>query len=418
MKKPLMLAAVLTLCAGPALADVVADWNTRTLQASAAGARRGPSGLLDLPMVHLAMHDAVQAYERRYAFYCAAVPDPAGSPVAAAAAAAHGVLQGLFPAQAAALATTYDTLTAQYIQQGLMVAGDPGAAVGQQAAACLLGRLQADNAARSKPDSFVGGTAIGQWQPTVPAGPNGPVPMLVDFMAGFTPFTLNSPSQFRTANAPPALWSGAYAKAYNEVKAKGAATNSTRTQQETDIARFYSDGPPNYWNRLLRELVVTRALDVGDSARMFALVNVAMADAVIAAWDNKIAWNYWRPVTAIRNGDADGNPNTAGDAGWSSYVAAPNYPDYTSGANSLAGAASAMLENLTGSDELSFTLHSNTAPPSPAQRSYTRLSDAVRDVVDARIYMGIHFRFADTVAVRQGRHVANWAFGHFLRPLQ
>jgi hypothetical protein len=418
MKKPLLIAAVLTLCVGPALADVIADWNVRTLQATAAGARRGPSGLLDMPMVHLAMHDAVQAYERRYAFYCADVPNPSGSPVAAAAAAAHGVLLGLFPGQAAALDTTYATLTAQYIQEGLMVANDPGAAVGQQAAACMLGRLQADNTLRSKPDSFVGGTAIGEWRPTVPPGPNGPVPMLVDFMAGFKPFMLNSPSQFRVANPPPALWSGAYAKAYDEVKAKGAAVNSTRTQEETDIARFYIDGPPNYWNRLLRDLVGARAMNLGDSARMFALVNVAMADAVISAWDSKIAWNFWRPVTAIRMGNDDGNARTVGDAAWSPYVATPNYPEYSSGATNLAGAATAMLENLMGGDELSFSLFSNTAAPSPSERRYTRLSDAARDVVDARIYLGIHFRFGDTTALRQGRHVANWAFGHYLRPLQ
>jgi hypothetical protein len=417
MKKSVLIACLL-LCTGSTFADVIADWNSRTLQASATGARRGPSGVLDLPMVHLAMHDAVQAYERRYTFYCSAAPNPTGTPVAAAAAAAHAVLVGLFPAQVDALTATYATLTAQYIQQGLMSAGDPGAAIGQQAAACMLGRLQADNALRNRPDSFVGGTGIGEWRPTVPAGPSGSVPMVVDFMASFKPFSLNSPSQFRIANGPPALRSGAYAKAYEEVKNKGAAVNSTRSQEETDIARFYIDGPPNYWNRLLRDLSAAPTMNLGDSARMFALVNVALADAVITAWDSKIAWNFWRPVTAIRMGDDDGNPMTVGDAEWSPYVTTPNYPDYTSGATNLAGAATAMLENLLGSDELNFTLFSNTAPPSPNQRTYTRLSDAARDVVDARIFLGIHFRFADTTALRQGRHVANWAFGHYLRPLQ
>jgi hypothetical protein len=415
-KSPLL--AVVLLCAGPAVADVIEDWNLRTFQASAAGARRGPSSVLDLPMVHLAMHDAVQAYERRYAAYCAAPAGPAGSPVAAAAAAAHDVLVGLFPAQSIALGTTYATLSAQYVQQGLMVVGDAGAVVGQQVAACILGRLQADNAVRSKPDSFIGGTGIGEWRPTVPPGPNGPVPMLVDFMSGFAPFTLQSPSQFRIANPPPALWSGAYAKAYNEVKAKGASVNSTRTPEETDVARFFSDGPPNYWNRLMRDLAAGGAMTLGDRARMFALVNTSMADAVISAWDSKIEWNYWRPVTAIRMGDDDGNPRTVGDVAWSPYLATPNYPDYPSGAANLAGAATAMLENLLGSDELKFSLFSNTAAPSPAERHYTRLSDAARDVVEARIFLGIHFRFADTTALRQGRHVANWAFGHYLRPLQ
>jgi len=150
---------------------------------------------------------------------------------------------------------------------------------------------------------------------------------------------------------------------------------------------------------------------------MFALVNMAMADSLIAAWDGKIAWSFWRPVTAIRQGDNDGNPRTVGDPAWSPYFGTPNYPDYPSGANNLSGAATTMLENLFGADEPSFSLFSNTASPSPGERTYTRLSDAARDVVDARIFMGIHFRFADTVALRQGRHAANWAFGHFLRPL-
>lgn len=416
--KPFLTLGALLLCMAPALADVIADWNLRTLQASAAGGRRGPSGLLDLPMVHLAMHDAVQAYERRYETYCfSSTPNPPGSPVAAAAAAAHGVLSAMFPAQAGALAGSYATFSAQYIQQGLMVEGDAGIAIGQQAAACMLARLPNDNAVRSKPDGFVGGNLIGQWRPTVPPGPNGPVPMVVDFVAGFTPFMLHSPSQFRTSNAPPALWSGAYAKAYEEVKAKGAATNSTRTQEETDIARFFTDGPPNYWNRLLRDLVPARAINLGDSARMFALVNASMADALISAWESKIAWNFWRPVTAIRLGDDDGNPRTVGDPGWTPYATTPNYPDYTSGAVNLAAATTTTLQNLLGSDELVFSLFSNTAPPSPAERQYTRLSTAANDVVEARILMGIHFRFADTAALRQGRHVANWAFGHYLRPL-
>jgi hypothetical protein len=418
MKKSLLITCALIASAGTAVADVIADWNIQAGQTIAAGARRGPSSVLDFPMVHLAMHDAVQSFERRFAAYCAVIPNPSGSPVAAASAAAHDVLVGLFPSQAGTLATAYDTLTTQYMQQGLMVAGDAGVAVGQQAAACILGRLAADNLARSKADSFVGGTSIGEWHPTAPPGPSGPTPMLVDFIATFQPFALNSPSQFRTANPPPKLNSGAYAKAYDEVKTKGAAVNSTRTQEETDIARFFADGPPNYWYRLLRDLSVSRAMNLGDSARMFGLVSMAAADSLIAAWDAKIAWNFWRPVTAIREGDNDGNPRTIGDPAWTSYFAAPNYPEYPSGANNFSGAATTMLENLFGTDELSFSLFSNTASPSPGERTYTRLSDAARDVVDGRIYMGIHFRFGDTAALRQGRHVANWAFGHYLVPLQ
>jgi hypothetical protein len=416
MKKSWLIACALFLCASTVSADVISDWNIRTGQTIAPlGMRRGPSATLDFAMVHIAMHDAVQAYERRFEPYCAALTPTAGSPVAAASKAARDVLAALFPAQTPAIDAAYAALTAQYIGQHLMVANDAGIAVGEQAAACILERKDADNLARARPDTFIGGTAPGEWRPT------SPVPMSAEFLATCTPFTMREPSQFRLANGPPHLTSGAYLKAYNEVKDKGAsdATGHTRTQAETDIARFFSDGPPTYWNRLLRDLGPAHSLNLGDNARMFALVNMALADAIIASWDSKIAWNFWRPITGIRNGDDDGNSRTIGRSDWAPFAGTPNYPDYTSGANNLSGAATTMLANLFGTDELTFSLFSNTAAPlSPSRRDYTRLSDAARDVVDARIYMGIHFRFADTTALRQGRHVANWAFGHFLRPIE
>jgi hypothetical protein len=170
-------------------------------------------------------------------------------------------------------------------------------------------------------------------------------------------------------------------------------------------------------------LVVERALNLGDAARLFALLNISMSDAVITSWDSKIAWNFWRPITAIHQGDNDGNPNTVGDppagtyAGWQPLFATPNYPDYTSGANNLAGAAATTLVNFFGTDEVHFFLRNSAIAGPDGVREYFLCSDAAQDVVDARIYMGIHFRFADTVALRQGKHVANWLFGHFLRPI-
>ena len=182
----------------------------------------------------------------------------------------------------------------------------------------------------------------------------------------------------------------------------------------TATARFFSDAPANYWNRLMRDFVDARSLNLGDSARMFALVSMATADAIIAAWDTKIFYGFWRPVTAIREGDNDGNPATAGNPTWTSFFNAPNYPDYTSGANNVSGATTTVLEHLFG-DKVNFTLVSAAAGAVP--RDYSRFSDVARDVVDARIFMGIHFRFADTTALRQGTHVANWTVSHFLRPI-
>jgi hypothetical protein len=414
MKKACVIACALLVCASTAGADVVVDWNVRAAQSIGSGGRRGPSGAIDFAMVHAAMHDAIQAFQGRFEPYCAAIPGATGSPVAAAVAAAHGVLIGLFPSDASreALNASYDASLAKY-----GVTGDTGVTVGQQAAKCLLDRLAADNIARAQPDTFVGGHAAGEWRPTsfTPAGSE--VAMIAEFMCTVAPFTLKSADQFRASQGPPHLTSGAYAKNYNEVKTLGALVGSTRTQEQTNIGLFYSDGPVAYWTGALRSLADTHLNDIGDSARLFALTHMAMADSLITAWDSKLAWNFWRPITAIRNGDADGNPRTAGDTGWLPLRGTPNYPDYTSGANSQAGAVTAMLANFFGGDELDFSLKSTTIAAPDNVRQYSSLAAAAQDVVDARIYMGIHFRFADTVALTQGKHVANWVFGHFLRPI-
>jgi hypothetical protein len=413
MRKLVVTASAILLCASTAGADVISDWNIVTGQrvGAASPPRRGPSPVLDFAMVHLAMHDAVQAFEKRYEPYCAEIAGASGSPVAAAAQAARDVLVGLFPAQQAAIDVAYDTLTASYISQGLMVAGDAGAVAGTQAAACILNqRLAADDAERSIPDSHMGSTAIGQWRPA------GTTAMAADFLARVAPFGLKSSDQFMVANPPPHLSSGAYARDYNEVKEKGAspATGHTRTAEETAIAVFFADAPGNYWNRLQREFVASQSLDLGDSARMFALVTMATADTIISCWSTKIHYNFWRPITAIREGENDGNPATVGDPAWNSFFAAPNYPDYTSGATNVAGATTTILEHLFG-DKVDFTLVSNVSGSAP--RTYSRFSDVGRDVVDARVLMGIHFRFADTFALLQGVKVANWTFSHFLRPI-
>jgi hypothetical protein len=416
MKKFCLAVGALLLSVSVVHADsVVVDWNIHAGTSIGAGARRGPSGIFDFAMVHAAMHNAVQAYEGRYELYCDGSVTPQGSPIAAVAGAAHAVLIALFPAQTTSL---NDKLAASLDKYD--VENDPGVATGQAAAACVLQRLPADNAKRAEPDDFFGGNGIGEWRPTSftpPAQGSQPVPMTASFIATFDPFTLKDPAQFRASQGAPQLQSGAYAKAYEEVRLLGRKTNSTRTQEQTNIGTFFADGPPGYWNRAMQQLVGSQSLDLGDSARMFALVNLAMADAVITAWDSKIAWNFWRPVTAIREGHLDGNPRTIPDPEWEPLFNTPNYPDYTSGANNLAGAAATMLASVFGTDEVAFTLNSLTIAAPNNVRPYSRFSDAGRDVVDARIYMGIHFRFADSVAYRQGTHVANWAFGKFLRPV-
>jgi hypothetical protein len=412
LKKSCLIACALAFCASTAGADVVVDWNIRATESIGAGGRRGPSSIFDYAMVHAAMHDAVQAFEHRFEPYCAAVPDAAGSPIAAVAAAAHRVLVALFPAQKDAIDVAYATSLEKY-----GVTGNMGVYTGRDAADCVLGRLLADNLARAEPDTFIGEHAIGAWRPTSKRADGSEVPMIAEFVGTFTPFTLSNPAQFRLPNAPPKLTSGAYAKAYNEVKTLGAVDSKTRTQAQTNLGRFYSDGVASIYNRTMRDLSDKKGLDIGDRARLFALVNLAMADAIISCWDSKVAWNFWRPITAIQEGELDDNVDTIGDLKWAPLTTTPNYPDYTSGANNFSGAATTMLANFFGTDTMAFTLTSTTIAAPDNVREYTRFSDAARDVVDARVYLGIHFRFADTTALRQGAHVANWAFGHFLRPI-
>jgi len=238
--------------------------------------------------------------------------------------------------------------------------------------------------------------------------------MAAPWLATVTPFTLTSPAQFR-ATPPPALTSNRYTTDYNEVQAVGSHDSSTRTAAQTDLAYFWSENFATQWNRALRALAAARIDNIGDSARFFALANLSAADAIITAWDTKKHYFFWRPLTAIR--EDDGNPNTVRDTNWQPLINNPNYPDYTSGANNVTGAFTRSIALFFHSDHVTFTVTTTSPLATTTSRTYTHCSDAAQDVVNARVYLGIHFRFADTVARKQGRNVAKWAFHHYLRPI-
>lgn len=395
-------------------ADAVTDWNEIAQPAIAAG-RPGPIGVMDSALVQIAVHDAVQALDRRFEPYLVEVKGAKGRRAAAVAAAAHGVLVGLYSAQQAALDTAYFNYLAN---NGLN--GDPGLLVGEKVAAGIL------PLARKNPDPlpppFVGGTEPGQWRPTDsfignPPGPPAPFsPMFAPWMATFDPFTLTAPTRFR-ADPPPALTSDRYRRHYNEVKALGRFDSTVRTPEQTDIAYFYSENFLAQWNRALRAIAIQHLHRTGDTARLFALANMAMADAAITSWDSKVFYNFWRPLTAIREGDKDGNPHTQKDSAWQPLINTPPYPDYTSGANNLTGALTRTLSLFFGRDRFTWTVTSLAPLAVQKERTYRRFSEAADDVVDARVYLGIHFRFADLAARKQGQQVAEWAFNHFLLPL-
>ena len=397
----------------PAAADAVADWNATAVAAVTLGRPGGP-GAVDMALVQAAVHDAVQAIEGRFQPYHVKISGAPGSPAAAVAAAAYGVLVGCYPAQASSLTTTYQS----YLTSNNLV-NDPGLAVGKLVADTILPLRRVDPS--PLPPPFKGGTKPGEWRPTesfigTPPLPPSFAPMLAPWLGSFKPFTLKSPTQYR-APKPPVLHSARYAQDYDEVKALGARFNSARTAEQTDLAYFYSGNFLAMLNLGLRDIAAQQGLNIGESARLLALANLANADAVITAWDSKLHYNFWRPITAIREGDNDTNAHTAGDSTWQPLINTPNYPDYTSGANNVTGATTRTLALFFGTDNMTFAL--KTAVPQAVQktRTYTRFSDAAQDVVDVRIYEGIHFRAADEAARKQGRQVAKWVFKNFLRPI-
>src|SRR5262245_2609123 len=410
---------VLLVSATASDANVVTEFNALAVQCISTAtppARGGPPGLLDLALVHAAMHDAVQAIKHDFHPYFATPPATGGESVAsAAAAAAHDVLVVICPAAVA----TLDAAFKPY-KDGM----DPGLAVGSAAAAALLPLRRPTPIL---PD-FNGGMGIGEWRPTPPAL----LPMQFLFLATTEPFTLTSPDQFRPGG-PDAVNSNDYVRDYREVKRDGAVEShplvpACPAPSRTDLARFWSGNFIAQWNETARLIALDAQLSVGDSARLMALVNLAAADAGIAVWDAKRFFSFWRPITAIREGENDGNPQTQGDPAWTPFIQSvhfpagsqtPPYPDYGSGANGLTGAFTKMPRLYFHTDRYGFYVNKGTAPSVPIcnnPRSFRRFSDAADEVVNARVLQGIHFRLADVEGRRLGERVASWTFRHFLRP--
>jgi hypothetical protein len=307
---------------------------------------------------------------------------------------------------------------------------DPGLQVGYAAGDALIAEYRVPS-----PPPFTNGTNPGEWRPTPP----GELPFAFLFLATTKPFTLNDPSQFR-APPPPALDSWQYLRDYYEVKRFGsveshAAQGVCPAAGRTDLARFWSGNFISQWNEAVRLIAVDHQLSIGKTARLMALANLAGADAAITVWDSKYHYPTWRPITAIREGDTDGVPGTKGDPEWTPFIQSihfpagsptttsqtPAYPDYTSGANGLTAAFVTTLQLYFKTDRMNFEVYKATSPVVPIctnPRQYQRLSDAADEVVDARIWLGIHFRFADEAARRQGTRVSQWVFERFLRPVR
>jgi hypothetical protein len=420
MKKTLRWGLALTvlgiiLVTNAQAGDPIAAWNQISENAVKAGKHPLPVTSVEFAIVQLAIYDAVESIDGRYEPYYTRVPGATGSLSAAAAKAGHDTLVGLFPAQSATLDAAY----ADFLATNGVDPLDPGTLVGAQAAANILALRANDGRFPLNPPPFLGSTAIGQWRPTpslLPGSPPTLAPGLTPWLASVTPFTMHSGSQFRV-DPPPDLTSQLWADDYNETKTVGSLTSATRTAEQTEIGYFWADSGPLLWQNALRYIADTYLHDTGDSARMFALAEAALADAQIACWDSKYFYNFWRPITAIRLGDQDGNPATVVDPGWQPLINTPNFPEYPSGHADVSGAVSHMLRLFFGSDELTFQMTTTNALAPQKTRTFTRFSQAEQEVINARVYVGIHYRNSDTTAGAQGRRVANWVFKHALRPV-
>jgi hypothetical protein len=396
---------------------VITAWNATAVGTIAGPAPNGAGkanaeAFLWFAYVQAAVYNAVNGITGEYELYEWNSTGPKGaSPQAAAAAAAHGVLMEYFGtgdfANSEAIAANLNAALATSLGQipdG--VPKDQGVRYGERAAEHMV-ELRADDG-RFAPIVFDRPPAPGVWRPTPPAM----LPFFDPWLGQVDPFVVNSPTQF-DPGAPPPIASNLYVEEFNEVRDYGVNVGSLRSPQQTQTALFFSDIGVGPLQAGLRDLVTRRGLDISDSARLFAVVDLSLADTSFTVFNGKFRYGWWRPITAIREADTDGNPNTAGVPGWTPLLVTPPYPDWPSGLCGVIGVASTALTRLNGDGRLDLNLTSGAAG---VTRHYEFAADIKQDATDARVWSGIHFRTADEASIVIGTQVANWALDHQFAP--
>ena len=424
-------AAFVTVLSAPAVAraDVIGEWNafaqaqTIPIRPTAHGESRG------MAMVEGAVYDAVNALQPDHRPYLldlqALHAQPFGSQAAAIATAAHDVLVTIVPSGQVGAVHAQRDATLAGIADG--PSKTEGIRVGAAAAAAMLAFRLNDGYLAAFP--FDIGSDPGDWRPVGwPFALPDPRADPDAWVANEKPFLIESPSQFRS-KGPNALTSRAYEKDFNEVKSLGAIDSTTRTADQTAAAVFWQFPPIALWNQLAHDQLAPRfGLDTADQARLYAIVNLAAADAAISCWNDKYYWNFWRPRAAIREAGTDGNPATVPDPNWESLFApatqttpplgTPPFPDHPSGHSCLSGAVANALADFFGRDKVEFDIVSGRSldgVPIP-KRHFERFSDAVEEVVGARIWGGIHFRTADEQGAKMGKQIAQWIKTRYFEP--
>lgn len=404
---------VLFLTPALARANVVDDWNAIATQVIVVNAARpATAAMVDFAYVQIAIYDAVNAIDGRYSVFAVQpLSSPVGgSPDAAAATAAYLTLKWLFPTQQAYLDGVYASYMAAIPPGGPKTIG---AVVGTEVANAFTTLRMGDGRNANVPYFFSSGPGSYQLTPGCPPSPATP------WVAQMKPFAIESASQFR-ADGPPSLTSAQWAEDLNEVKAYGALSGSLRTPEQTAIGLFYTENPGAQFSRNVRLIATSHELSVADSARLFAQIFVTAADSLITAWDSKYYYNFWRPFTAIRAADTDDNPATDPDPTWTPLVATPCHPEYPAAHGAGTGALAHALEQFFGTKKVDVTLTSTAVPGAVpyAYHHFSKTQDIIKEIIDARIYGGMHYRTSGVHGTVIANKVAHYVAKHYFRPVQ
>ena len=386
--------------AGATRADVIMDWNAK---ADAIATEKQISPVAHnraLTMMHVAMFEAVNAIERRYEPYKVTLDaDRSASKEAAAAAAAHDVLLSVYADQKADLDAALSSSLAPVVDGDARLAGID---LGRKAAAAVIAFRAND-----------GSTAQESYRPYTKPGVYVPTTVPIFSTTGnTTPWVLTTGSQFRPA-PPPALDSETWTRDVNEIREIGARNSATRTPEQTTMGRFWFQVGARTYNPIVKQAAMAKGMDLVDCARLFALTSMAGNDAIVAVFDAKYHYNFWRPVTAIRNADTTGNPGTPRDASWLPLGETPMHPEYPCAHCIGSAAVGAVLKDVVGNEFGEFSLTSPTAPG--VTRKWTRVQDYSDEVSNARIYAGFHYRFSTEVGKEMGRKIGNLTVATKLR---
>jgi hypothetical protein len=399
-KNPLKIVALAAaLAASAAQADVVTDWNARVGEMIADAKMGTPPAHRLMAIVQTAVFDAVNAITKRYPQRAQPIDAAPGASVDAAVAAANrGVLLKLLPSQQAAIDAAYQRAIDKVADAAQRSAG---IAVGERAAAAVLAARGTDGA--GTPESWRPTTAPGVYVPTAtPATPQWPQR---------TPWLLASAAQFRPA-PPPALDSALWGRDFDEIKAVGAKASSKRSAEQTEVATFWEPTLPAIYHGVLRSAADSAGREPTRNARLFAAATQAMDDALIAVFDAKYAYGFWRPLTAIRNGDVDGHPATERDAGWTPFLDAPMHPEYPCAHCILSSTMGTVLKAELAGDAVPATGFATTGAKGVVRR-WTNLDEFMREVQNARVWQGVHYRNSTEIGAEMGRKVGMVAAGRW-----